>query len=69
MSWGVVFFKTTKKLDQDGSGELDYVEFMDHFGQVILPGCSFRAVTYKSPMEGAPIHDNNVTGWSLRKLG
>eukprot|EP00397_Hematodinium_sp_SG-2012_P015089 GEMP01015361.1.p1 GENE.GEMP01015361.1~~GEMP01015361.1.p1 ORF type:complete len:329 (-),score=61.39 GEMP01015361.1:1852-2838(-) len=58
------------ELDQDDSGEIDYVEFMDHFGSVIQPGSGgFRATHYKSPMEGAPIHANNAVGWSLRKLG
>jgi len=56
------------ELDQDKSGELDYVEFMEHFGPIIQPGCS-PPRTYKTIQEDGDVQFNNVRGWSLRKLG
>lgn len=56
-------------LDYDGSGELDYVEFMEHFGPVIQPGSAFRSRDDRQKLEGSPVYDNNVVGNSLRKLG
>jgi len=56
-------------LDEDGSGELDYVEFMHHFGPLIQPGVP-PPMTYKNPLAGdGACKNNNVAGHSLRKLG
>jgi len=57
-------------LDYDESGELDYIEFMEHFGPVIQPGCSnWRPKDARSRLDGGGVYDNNVVGNSLRKLG
>jgi len=57
-------------MDADNSGYIDYVEFMEHFGPVIQPGCQpFH--TYRSPLSraGQRMFEPNAVGWSLRKLG
>lgn len=57
-------------IDVDNNGHIDYVEFMEHFGPVIQPGCQpFH--TYRSPLSkaGQRMFEPNAVGWSLRKLG
>merc|ERR1719337_776104 len=56
-------------LDRDESGELDYVEFMRHFGPIIQPGVP-PPVTYRNPLAGdggAGNNHNYVAGISLCK--
>jgi len=56
-------------LDRDESGELDYVEFMRHFGPIIQPGVP-PPVTYRNPLAGdGGTGHSFVAGISLRKLG
>merc|ERR1719316_1075378 len=56
-------------LDRDESGELDYVEFMRHFGPIIQPGVP-PPITYRNPLAGdGASFGNNIAGINLRKLG